>query len=123
VHHAKILRLPTEEINLKTKLNLVIICMGTGVTPFISILERILATPMYLHNVKVQMYYGVRNDAASFYYQEFLTKFFKTSNQLHGSQLTLACSRQISNHDKQQGIVKTSGYVTKAVSEIPQEEG
>jgi len=69
------------------------------------------------------MYYGVRNDAASFYYQEFLTNFFKSSNQLHGSQLTLACSRQISNHDKQQGIVKTSGYVTKAVSEIPQEEG
>ena len=53
VHPTKILRLPTEEINSKTKLNLFIICMGTGVTPFISILERIYAKPEFIKNVNV----------------------------------------------------------------------
>ena len=69
------------------------------------------------------MYYGVRNDQESFYYEEFLTKFFEKSNQEAGSTLTLACSRSIKNHDKKSGIIKTNGYVTKAVENIPQEQG
>jgi sulfite reductase alpha subunit-like flavoprotein len=59
--------------------------MGTGVTPFISILERIYANKDYLANVNIQMFYGVRNDDSSFYYEEFLTKFFAESHATCGS--------------------------------------
>lgn len=63
------LKLP--ELNEQTKL--LIVCMGTGVVPFIGMLERINNLGS---NCKVALIFGVRNDTTMCFYKEFLLKFF-----------------------------------------------
>jgi sulfite reductase alpha subunit-like flavoprotein len=79
------------------------------VTPFISILERIQA--LHAKDVKITMFYGVRNDQECFYYGEFLSLFFNQTNALSGSMLHLACSRDIKTPQNSKGVIKSKGYV------------
>ena len=89
-------------------MNLIFVCMGTGVVPFISMLERIKLAKI---PARVAMFFGVRNDANMFYYRELLTEFF--ANQAN-STLHLQCSREISGTEYP-GVVKGKGYVQSAL--------
>jgi len=55
------------------------IAHGTGVAPFVSILERICHDPS-MQNRKISLFYGVRNDREELLFKEELIGFLKTLN-------------------------------------------
>lgn len=73
-----------------------------------------------MKDVKITMFYGVRNDEECFYYKEFLTQFFSQANSTTGSTLHLACSRDIKTPQTSKGINKVKGYVQEAVKKYAQ---
>lgn len=89
---SRVLSLP-KSLGDNTRINLVIICMGTGVVPFISMLKRI--EHLNAQNVHIRMFYAVRSDKKDFcYYSDFLKEYFSKFEDAK-SNLTLACSREI----------------------------
>ena len=103
----RVLRLP--KFNPETQL--LFICMGTGVVPFISMLQRIQNTNQ---TCRIQMIYGVRDNHEQCYYKDFLISFFKERT---GSQLFLACSRNVVEACDSNVIV-TKGYIQDVLSKV-----
>ena len=110
----RVLQLPRNEI-MADKKPLIIICHGTGVSPFISILKRILNELKVNDSLKlgsIVMFNGIRNDTTDFLFKEFLTSTFETlEKKSEYCKLKLACSRDISNETSCSIIDKIKGYV------------
>ena len=70
-----------------------IFAQGTGVAPFISILERIKNQNLQ-SCYKIIVMLGIRDDQESFIFKDFLTSFFQEQEML-GYKLFLACSRKV----------------------------
>jgi sulfite reductase alpha subunit-like flavoprotein len=92
------------------------IAHGTGIVPFVSILERIANL---LHNStscdavgEVHLFYGCRNDLDEFLYKGFILSTLETLNSL-GCKVTLhlACSRSQSDIPYLSYVSTTNGYV------------
>jgi hypothetical protein len=116
----KVLKVPEEEDSVRLQgkgiqvFNLIMIAVGSGVTPFLALLERI--KNLNLHSkVRVHMFYGVMNDHECFFYHEFMKDFFKKGHEEVGSTLHLACSRGIHEDEQYPGITKYKGRYTAAV--------
>jgi sulfite reductase alpha subunit-like flavoprotein len=92
---------------------LVIICMGTGVVPFISMLKRI--QNMKYENLQINMFYGVRSDSSELcYYRNFLVDFFASRSN---SVLHLACSREVTGDlTGAKNVNVTKGYIQSVIS-------
>eukprot|EP00347_Sterkiella_histriomuscorum_P000792 403374487 len=91
---------------------IVMICHGTGVAPFISLLRRIEnLIDKYEQVGTVLMFYGIRNDHSDFLFKdEILRVFGKLSTKTEGSQLYVSCSREIEDIEPSQYMVEF-GYV------------
>ena len=96
---------------------LLFICMGTGVVPFIGMLERIQG--LGLPFSKIEMVFGVRNDEKAFLYKDFLVAFFK--KHAANATLHLACSRSLSNNDLVP-IRTSKGYLTGVLGNLHLED-
>lgn len=112
----KVLKVPEESPKIKVH-NLFMIAVGSGVTPFLALLERI--TNLDLHyRVRVHMFYGVMNDQECFFYHEFMKTFFEKGHAEIGSTLHLACSRGMNENEQFPGIIKYKGRYDKAALEF-----
>jgi sulfite reductase alpha subunit-like flavoprotein len=92
------------------------IAHGTGIVPFVSILERIANL---LHNSassndigEVHLFYGCRNDLDEFLYKGFILSTLETLNSLGCKvSLHLACSRAQSGIPYPSYVSTTKGYI------------
>jgi sulfite reductase alpha subunit-like flavoprotein len=92
------------------------IAHGTGIVPFVSILERIANL---LHNSassdafgEFHLFYGCRNDLDEFLYKGFILSTLETLNSLGCKvSLHLACSRAQSDIPYPSYVSTTMGYV------------
>ena len=90
------------------------VAVGSGVTPFLALLERI--SNLNCHDrVRVHLFYGVMNDQECFFYHEFMKNFFEKAHKAIGSTLHLACSRGLHEEEQFPGIKKYKGRYNVAV--------
>lgn len=103
----RILRLPPAPVEEDKVQNLIILAHGTGVAPFISMLEFIQKANL-MQKYAVTMVFGVRDNQEDFLFRDFLLNFFSASPH---SNLLLACSRSIHELATPANVHMLKGYV------------
>lgn len=105
----RILRLPADASNL------LIIAQGTGVAPFLSILDRLSYSET---NTKVSMVYGVRDNHENMLHKTLIEDFF--SKRIDKHELVVACSRDLqADHSSPASNIKYErGYVQDCISKL-----
>jgi len=88
---------------------LLIICMGTGVVPFVSILSQIKNLAL---ETQITMFYQCRDDSRTCYYRKFLIDFFTDRSN---SSIHLICSRDIAHNTNTSGVITRKGYLKEAL--------
>ncbi|CDW81838.1 UNKNOWN [Stylonychia lemnae] len=111
-HSNRIIYFPHKEYVQELK-PLIFICHGTGITPFISILERI--KNIYESHERfgdLIMLFGVRSDTENFLFREQLLDIFtKLKLKSDYSQLYLASSQSLSEETYNGLVIKRKGHV------------
>ncbi|TNV72834.1 hypothetical protein FGO68_gene17447 [Halteria grandinella] len=95
---------------------LIMICHGTGVVPFVSILSRIQSL-LSVHSTfgPVSLFIGIRNNHEDFLYKEHLLKVIAELQSINPScTLGVACSRELIGQEE--NMIK--GYVQEYLSKV-----
>lgn len=94
---SRLLRLP-DKCDASTRI--MFVCMGTGIVPFIGMMERILNLKL---RCKVTLVFGVRNNHSAWLYKDFLVKFF--AQRQDDCKMYLACSREVVDQQTPSNII------------------
>lgn len=115
----RVLKLPNDTANL------LIIAQGTGIAPFLSILDRILYSENHKTSTKVKMVYGVRDNHANMIHKANVENFFasQSESEIEGKtqhELVVACSRDIDEgqNSTASNISYERGYVQDCISKL-----
>ena len=114
----RVLKLPND-----TATNLLIIAQGTGIAPFLSILDRISYSENHKNSTKVKMVYGVRDNHANMIHKASVENFFSSQSEIEGKkqhELVVACSRDIDECQNSiaSNITYERGYVQDCISKL-----
>ena len=101
---------------------IVMIAHGTGIAPFISMLQRIQNDESVFQRVEVHFLFGARDNGEELLFGEFLTQFFEGNRK---NKLYLACSREIEENKLKtlENVFFYKGYVQDMIKDDSFEAG
>ena len=101
---------------------IVMIAHGTGIAPFISMLQRIQNDESVFQRVEVHFLFGARDNGEELLFGEFLTQFFEVNRK---NKLYLACSREIEENKLKtlENVFFYKGYVQDMIKDDSFEAG